>query len=187
MQKEVLVPIADGTEELEAVTLIDVLRRAGARVTVASVGERQVTASRGVKLVADCLMGECLRQRYDLIALPGGMPGAEHLRDSEPLRELLERQAREERWLAAICAAPAVVLAHHGLLGARRATGHPAFVDSLPDRSAVDERVVVDGHLITSRGPGTALEFALRLVVVLYGREHAESVALPMVPAPGTL
>ncbi|MBN2430026.1 MAG: DJ-1/PfpI family protein [Acidobacteria bacterium] len=187
MQKEVLVPIADGTEELEAVTLIDVLRRAGARVTVASVGGMQVTASRGVKLVADCLIRDCLRMRYDLVALPGGMPGAEHLRDDPPLREILARQAREERWLAAICAAPAVVLAPHGLLGERRATCHPAFVDQLPNRSAADERVVVDGHLVTSRGPGTALEFALRLVVMLYGREYAESVALPLVPAPGTL
>jgi 4-methyl-5(b-hydroxyethyl)-thiazole monophosphate biosynthesis len=187
MKKEVLVPVADGTEEMEAVTIIDVLRRAGANVTVASVDGGVITASRGVKLAADCLMADCRRMRYDLIALPGGMPGAEHLRDHPLLAELLDHQAREERWLGAICAAPAVVLAHHGLLQGRKATCHPAFVDRLPDRSAVDCRVVVDGHLITSRGPGTALEFALRLVVALYGRDHAEKVALPMVPLAGTL
>jgi 4-methyl-5(b-hydroxyethyl)-thiazole monophosphate biosynthesis len=187
MQKEVLVPVADGTEEMEAVTIIDVLRRAGAHVTVASVDGEVITASRGVRLAADCLIADCRRMRYDLIVLPGGMPGAERLRDHPLLKELLERQVREDRWLGAICAAPAVVLAHHGWLQGRTATCHPAFAERLPDRSAVDARVVVDGRMVTSRGPGTALEFALRLVVLLYGRDHAEKVALPMVPAPGTL
>jgi len=91
MSKQVLVPIADGTEELEAVCIIDVLRRAGASVTVASVGDLQITASRGVKLVADQKIADCVADKYDLIVLPGGIPGAEHLRDSKEL-EILLRQ-----------------------------------------------------------------------------------------------
>ncbi|MGD8371758.1 MAG: DJ-1/PfpI family protein [Syntrophobacterales bacterium] len=181
MSKKVLVPIADGTEEIEAVCIIDVLRRAGSSVTVASVDELQVTASRGVKLVADKLITDCVDESYDLVVLPGGIPGAEHLRDSKELEEILRRQKQEQRLYGAICASPAVVLQHHGLLEHRRATSHPSFVDQLENTDAVESRVVVDGGCITSRGPGTALEFALKLVALLYGEEKAEEVAAPMV------
>jgi len=183
MSTKALVPIANGTEEIEAVCIIDVLRRAGVSVTVASVSELQVTASRGVKLVADRLVDECLDGTYDLIALPGGMPGAEHLRDSAGLKELLQRQEREGRLYAAICAAPVVVLQHHGLLAGRRATCHPEFVDQLVDTRAVDERVVVDGQCVTSRGPGTAIEFALKLVELLYDEGKSREVARRMLVA----
>jgi len=187
MTKTVLVPVADGTEEIEAVAVIDVLRRAGAAVTVAAVDRLQVTASRGVRLVADRLISECRDATYDVVVLPGGMPGAEHLRDSKDLEEILKRQAREGRWYAAICASPAVVLEHHGLLGGRRATCHPNFVDRLANRDAAESRVVVDGRCVTSRAPGTAIEFALKLVEVLYGEGKAREVAEPMVVAPGCL
>ncbi len=117
MTPKVLVPIADGTEEIEAVCIIDVLRRAGADVTVASVESAlQVTASRGVKIVADVLLEQCRDDTFDLIALPGGIPGAEHLRDSLLLEKLLQRQFKEDRWYAAICAAPAVVSAAPGVI-----------------------------------------------------------------------
>lgn len=185
MTKKVLVPIGDGTEEIEAVAIIDVLRRAGAEVTVASVDRLQVTASRGVRLVADRLISECREVPYDLVALPGGMPGAEHLRDSGELEEILKRHAGEGRWYAAICASPAVVLEHHGLLRGHRATCHPNFVDRLANRDAIESRVVVDGRCITSRAPGTAIEFALKLVEVLYGEGKAREVATPMVVHPG--
>lgn len=177
----VLIPIADGTEEIEAVCIIDVLRRAGAAVTVASVGALQITASRGVKIVADVLIGDCRGERYDLIVLPGGLPGAENLRDSPALTEILKAQKQAGRWLAAICAAPAVVLASHALLDGRAATAHPAFVDQLENKARSNERVVVDGRCVTSRGPGTALEFALQLVALLYGDDKAHEVAAPMV------
>ena len=183
MSKNVLVPIADGSEEIEAVCIIDVLRRAGAEVTVASVGELQVTASRGVKLVADKRMVSCVETTYDLIVLPGGMPGAEHLRDSKPLVKMLKRQQEEGRLYAAICASPAVVFKHHHLLGQRRATCHPGFADQLDNTEAVEERVVVDGTCITSRAPGTAIEFALKLVELLYDKEKAQKVAQPMLVA----
>lgn len=182
MEKMVLVPVADGTEELEAVAIIDVLRRAGAKVTVASVsGVRQITASRGVVIVADALIADCADTEYDLVVLPGGIPGAEHLRDSADLTGILKRQAEKRRLFGAICASPAVVLEHHGLLAGRRATCHPGFVDQLKERDSVDERVVVDGNCLTSRGPGTAVEFALALVEQLYGRTKREAVAGPMV------
>jgi len=181
-KKSVLIPVADGTEELEAVAIIDVLRRAGAAVTVASVtGNRQITASRGVVMVADVLIEECLEMEFDLVVLPGGIPGAEHLRDSADLTHILTRQREKKRLYGAICASPAVVLEHHGLLKGRQATCHPGFVDHLETKDRVDDRVVVDGNCLTSRGPGTAVEFALALVEGLYGKDKCEEVAAPMV------
>jgi len=178
MSKKILVAIADGTEELEAVTIIDVLRRAKADVTVASVNSKQVTASRGVKLVADVLIADCANQVYDLIALPGGMPGAEHLRDSKELTELLKAQAKSGRYYAAICASPAVVLNHHGLLDNKKATCYPSLLSEL---GRIEEaKVVVDGNCITSQGPGTALKFALKLVELLLGKEKSMEVAKAM-------
>lgn len=184
MAKTVLVPIADGSEEIEAVCIVDVLRRAGAEVTVASVEkELQVTASRGVKIVADAAIGDCTDKAYDLIVLPGGMPGAESLKNSAPLIDLLRRHKTAEKPYAAICAAPAVALEPHGLLEGRKATAHPGFVDRLKDAASADARVLVDGPVITSRAPGTAIEFALELVAHLYGRKKADEVAEPMLVA----
>lgn len=183
MSKKALVPIANGTEEIEAVCIIDVLRRAEVAVTVASVETLQVTASRGVKLVADQLIGDCVDETYDLIALPGGMPGAEHLRDSRDLAKMLKRQQREGRLYAAICAVPVVVLQHHGLLTGRRATCHPDFVDQLEHADAADSRVVVDRTCVTSRGPGTAIEFALKLVELLYDADKAREIGQRMLVA----
>jgi 4-methyl-5(b-hydroxyethyl)-thiazole monophosphate biosynthesis len=180
MAKRVLVPIADGSEEIEAVCIIDTLRRAGAEVTVASVGKLQVTASRGVKIVADARIADCTGQTYDCIVLPGGMPGAEHLRDSAKLIEMLREQKQAGRLYAAICAAPAVVLQHHKLLEKVRATCHPAFLSKLNPAHASDERVVVDGHCVTSQGAGTAIEFALKLVELLFGPAKAKEVGTAM-------
>lgn len=177
MSKTVLVPIADGCEELEAVTIIDVLVRADARVTTASVSSAlQVTASRGVKLVADCIINDCCNQTFDLIALPGGLPGAEHLRDCGVLIEMLNTQMQAGRLYAAICASPAVVLAPHGLLEGKRATCYPTCADQLPDASDADKRVVVDGNCITSQGPGTAMDFALELVRRLFDEQTMQQV-----------
>lgn len=179
MNKKVLVAIAEGIEEIEAVCIIDVLRRAGSDVTVASVGvSLQVTASRGVVLVADELIKDCNDQAYDLIALPGGMPGAENLRDCELLINMLREQKASGKYYAAICASPAVVFAAHGLLDGYRATCYPSFMKKLPD--PVDEKVVVDNSCITSQGPGTALLFSLKLVEILYGAEKAKETAKAM-------
>ncbi len=178
--KRVLVPIADGVEELEAVAIIDVLRRGGAVVTVAGIDGVEVVASRGTKLVADLPLAECVNQEFDLVAVPGGMPGAERLRDCPELARLLKDQAAAGRLYGAICASPVVVLQHHGLLAGRRATAHPSFASQLPNQESVAERVVVDGNCVTSRGPGTAIEFALTLVALLFGEERAQEVASAM-------
>ena len=183
MLKKVLVPVADGTEEIEAASIIDTLRRAGAEVTVASVGNKQIKASRGLNIVADKLIAECVDETFDLIVLPGGMPGSEHLRDSDELIEMLRSQQEQGRFYATICAAPVVVLQHHGLLNGKRATCHPAFVDKLESKEAAQSRVVVDGQCITSRGPGTAIEFALKLVELLYDPEKATEISEAMVAA----
>jgi len=180
MDKKTLIPIADGTEELEAVTLIDVLRRAGLNVTVASVGSLQVTASRGVNLTADCTLDACKDRTFDLIALPGGLPGAEHLRDCVLLIDMLKAQKAAGRLYAAICASPAVVLAPHGLLDGKHATCYPSCADQLPDAAKASQRVVVDGNCITSQGPGTAIEFALELIRQLAGDPAARQVAQAM-------
>lgn len=180
MSKTALVAVADGTEELEAVTMIDVLRRAKAEVAVASVSQLNITASRSVKLVADCLIDDCKDKTFDLIALPGGLPGAEHLRDSKTLIEMLKKQKQAGRLYAAICASPAVALVPHGLLDDKKATGHPSTVADLVNQEKVSQRVVVDGNCITSQGPGTALEFAIELVRQLFGETKAQEVAGPM-------
>jgi 4-methyl-5(b-hydroxyethyl)-thiazole monophosphate biosynthesis len=180
MNKRVLVAVADGIEELEAVTIIDVLRRAGLDVIVASVDKLQITASRKTRLVADALIADCVSEDFDCIVLPGGMPGAEHLRDNPVLIEMLKKQKQSGKIYAAICASPAVVLAHYGLLDKKKAACYPAMADKLPDPSAAGQRVVIDGNCVTSQGPGTAMDFALELVCQLAGKEKAADAASGM-------
>ena len=177
MDKKVLVPLADGAEEIEAMTIIDVLRRAGANVTAAGINALEVTAAHGVRLLADKLISDCADETYDMIVLPGGMPGSENLRNSKLLEDLLLNQRNEGRWYAAICAAPAVVLAPLGLLADHHATCYPGFTGQLRDATVSDDRVVVDGRCITSKGPGSAMEFAVTLVSILFGEAKADEIA----------
>jgi 4-methyl-5(b-hydroxyethyl)-thiazole monophosphate biosynthesis len=177
MGKKVLVPVAHGTEPLEAVAIIDILRRAKALVTVASVsGSSVVVGSHGIQLTADCLIEDCMEEIYDLVVLPGGIPGVEHLRDSAVLADILKEQARQERLYGGICAAPAVVLEAHGLVGSHRVTCHPSFKDRLKSRDHSSLPVVRDGNLVTGRGAGTAVAFALALVETLFDLQTREVV-----------
>ena len=187
--RRVLVPVAHGSEEIETVSIVDTLRRAGAQVTLASVEpELTVKCSRGVQLVADASLESVASQEWDFIALPGGMPGSERLRDSAVLLSLLKRQQESKRFYGAICAAPAVALLPHGLLdGVEKATCHPGFTSRLPTSAASTERVVTSGNVITSQAPGTALEFALAIIAALYGQAKADEVGKPMVVASGKL
>ncbi|KAL5565205.1 hypothetical protein UlMin_028369 [Ulmus minor] len=179
---KVLVPIGNGTEEMEAIMIIDTLRRAKANVVVASVDDKlEILASRKVKLEADVLLDEAAKLSYDLIVLPGGLGGAEAFAKSEKLVNLLKKQSASKRPYGAICASPALVLEPHGLLAGKKATAFPALCNKLSDQSEVDNRVVVDGNLITSRGPGTTIEFALGIVEKLFGREKAIELAKTMV------
>ncbi|XP_030930215.1 protein DJ-1 homolog B [Quercus lobata] len=178
---KILVPIANGTEEMEAVMIIDILRRAKANVVVASVEDKlEILASRNVKLVADVLLDEAANLSYDLIVLPGGLGGAQAFANSEKLTNLLKQQRESNRPYGAICASPALVLEPLGLLKGKKATAFPALCNKLSDQSEVENRVVVDGNLITSRGPGTAMEFALGIVEKLFGREKALELARAM-------
>ena len=181
MDKKILVPLAEGFEMIEALSIVDVFRRAGVRVDLAAVGEGlQVTSSHQVKVMADCFLTDCLEESYDLIVLPGGIPGAENLQKSAVLKELLQKQNRAHKLYGAICAAPALVLEPHGLLQGKKATCHPGFVDKLSSRDHVGERVVVDQNCVTSKGAGTSIEFALELLGMVMGEEKKNAVSKGM-------
>ena len=142
-------------------------------------------------MVADCLIADVDGLPYDLIALPGGMPGSERLRDCEPLLELMKQHAALRKPLGALCAAPVVVLQHAGLLDDRTATAHPAFADQLPPGPSTGARVVVDASydasqstIVTAQGPGTAIEFALACVELLFGSAQSRATAAPMTLRP---
>jgi len=168
--RKVLMPLAEGFEEIEAVTVIDLLRRAGVEVHTATLARREVTGSHGITLLADIALDAAEPADYDMIVLPGGMPGAEHLKRDARVVGLLQRFAAAGRYTAAICAAPGV-LAHAGLLDGRAATSYPGFLssDSAPGIRLSEDPVVVDGKVVTSRGPGTAVPFALALIGLLAG------------------
>jgi len=182
----VLMPLAEGFEEIEAVTVVDLLRRAGIEVHTASLGGREVTGSHGITVVADIGLGDAIAADYDMIVLPGGMPGADHLKKDARVVTLLQQFARTGRYTAAICAAPGV-LAHAGLLEGRAATSYPGFLkpDSAPGIRLREDAVVIDGKVVTSRGPGTAVPFALSLIELLAGttarRAVQERLQLPSV------
>lgn len=197
--KRVLVPIADGSEEIETACITDTLTRFGAKVTVASVKADQdlvCIMSRGLKVMADCTIDDAAATSdlWDMIVLPGGMPGAEHLRDSAALQALLHNHAvQSQKLVGAICAAPAVVLAlssQESLLkqisasSVTTATCYPApvFRTKLAETGIVvaDDDVVVSGNLITSQGPATALAFSLQLGEMLYGVEKRNEIAKAM-------
>ena len=181
MKKTVLVVLADGFEEIEAITPIDVLRRAGLEVVVAGVGKREVPGAHDITVETD-LMLEQYQGAPDAVVLPGGMPGAENLNRSEALKDLLQKMKRSGKVIAAICASPAVVLAANGILDGKRATCFPGFENDLgPKVKFVMDRVVTDGQVITSRGPGTAMAFSLELVSQLVSPEKAEQLAQKMV------
>jgi 4-methyl-5(b-hydroxyethyl)-thiazole monophosphate biosynthesis len=173
----VLVPLAQGCEELEAVTITDLLTRAGIEVVTAGLDAQPVKASRGVTLVPDTTLDKVMDEEFDMMVLPGGLPGADHLNADPRIHELLKRLNQAGRYTAAICAAPKV-LAAAGLLEGRRATSYPGVLDKmeLPRVDVQLERVIIDDRVITSRGPGTAMDFALELIEKLSGREVRDRV-----------
>ena len=187
MPRQALVPVANGCEEIEAVTIIDTLRRAGTQVTVASCqadGNLTITASRGVTIIADSHISSQEDKSFHVIAVPGGMPGAENLRNCPHLTQLLKAQQKLGKWYAAICAAPAVVLSYHGLLDNVRATCYPSFVEQLEGAFArPGDPVVVDDkkRVITAQGPGNALGFSFKLIDALYGKDAYRPIAKQMI------
>ena len=173
----VLVPLAQGCEELEAVTITDLLTRAGINVVTVGLDEQIVTASRGMKLVPDKQLDDVLEEAFDMIVLPGGLPGADHLNNDKRIQTIVKRLAANNKYTAAICAAPRV-LATAGLLEGKHATSFPGALDQFPVNNLTYEEkaVVVDGNVVTSRGPGTAMDFTLTLIELLSGKEKRDEV-----------
>lgn len=173
----VLVPLAAGFEEIEAVTIIDLLRRAGVEVVVAGLQPGPVTGSHQITVTPDLDLDDAVTQTFDMVALPGGMPGADNLQRDHRIIDVLQATARRGGFTAAICAAPKV-LAAAGLLDHRCATSYPGFLDagSAPGITLSEKSVVQDGSLLTSRGPGTAMDFALALIENLAGEDQRDAV-----------
>ena len=190
MSASALICLAPGSEETEAVTTIDLLVRGGIKVTTASVasdGNLTVTCSRGVRLLADAPLVEVADGDYDVIVLPGGVKGAECFRDSPLLVETVKQFHRSGRVVAAICAAAGIVLVPHNIFPLGNMTGFPALKDRIPEEQWQDKRVVWDPrvNLLTSQGPGTSIDFALKIIDLLVGREKAHEVASQLVMAAG--
>ena len=173
----VLVPLAQGCEELEAVTITDLLTRGGIEVVTAGLDDKPVKASRGMTLLPDTTLDAVMEEAFDMMVLPGGLPGADHLNTDPRIHKLLKRLSEEGRYTAAICAAPKV-LATAGLLDGRKATSYPGVLEkmNLKRVDVVLEAVVVDDRVITSRGPGTAMDFSLELIEKLMGRTKRNEV-----------
>ena len=172
---KVLIPLAQGCEELEAVTLIDLLRRAGIIVVSAGLDDQPVKASRGVVLIPDTTLDRVLENEFDMLVLPGGQPGSNNLEADPRIIALLQKMAHAGKYTCAICAAPAV-LAAAGLLGGKSATCYPGCLDNAENVTLSAAPVVQDGKIVTSRGPGTAMDFALELIEILLGRAKRDEV-----------
>ena len=178
----VLVPLAPGFEELEAITITDLLVRAGITVDTCGLQDGPVTASRGAVIIPSISLQQAMQNDYDMVVLPGGLPGADHLRDSAEIQQILRKHAAKDRYLAAICAAPKA-LAEAGVLRDKKATGYPGVLEALSadDITVSSAAIETDGRVITSRGPGTAMDFALHLIELLAGQARRNEVEAQLV------
>ena len=172
----VYVHLAEGFEEVEALTIVDLLRRAEIETEMVSVtGQLPVTGSHGIKIVADILFEDAVYSGCEMIVLPGGMPGSTNLDAHEGLREKIYSFNNQGKWLAAICAAP-MVFGHMGILKDRKATCYPGMEENLTGAELVTDIVVLDQKIITSRGPATAMPFALKIIEVLKDKKTADEI-----------
>jgi protein deglycase len=169
--KKVVVVIAPGFEEIETITCVDILRRSGARLTMAGIENGIMEGSRGVNILADCSLDEVDPSEFDMIVLPGGQPGTTHLQNDPRVIRMVCAMNSSGKTIAAICAAP-LVLQTAGILKGRRVTSHPSVRDQLNDVEYSENRVEVDGHIVTSQSPGTAMEFAMKLIEILFGTDR---------------
>jgi len=168
----VLVPLAEGFEEIEAVSIIDVLRRGGVEVTTAYLFNREVNGANGITVLANTSIDDVVADEFDMMVLPGGIPGAEHLRDDERVQKLLKEFDAKGKRVGAICAAP-IALEKAGLIGDdAEYTCYPSYEEQIDHGKFTDQyKVVKSGNVLTSRGPGTAICFALAIVRELVGEE----------------
>lgn len=172
--KRVLVPLAPGFEEIEALTVVDILRRAGAEVTVAGTVPGLIEGRSRIKVLPDTVLDNTGAD-FDMIVVPGGAIGAQNLRKDQRVKTIIEALMQKGKVVAAICAGP-TVLSAIGVIDGRTVTSHPTARHELQGGNVIDERVVVDGNIITSQGPGTAMEFSYKLVETLFGKEKVNEV-----------
>ena len=181
MTFSLIVALAEGFEEIEAVTPIDILRRAGLKVTTVGISGKIVTGSHGIAITADQTWDEVANTTPDALLLPGGMPGSKNLGEHAGLKQMAERVTASDGWLAAICAAPAFTLGAWGLLSKRNATCYPGCETQFPaDVNHRTDAVVVDGKIVTGCGPGAAFDFSLKLAELLVSPETAENLRSQM-------
>ncbi|QWR78260.1 DJ-1 family glyoxalase III [Candidatus Magnetomonas plexicatena] len=177
----VLVILAEGFEEIEAIAVIDILRRAEINTVVAGLKEGFITSARGVKVIPDCTLDSVSAVNFDMVVLPGGMPGTLNLAADTRVKSLVASMYNDGKYTAAICAAP-FVLSEAGVLSGKTATSHPSYHDKIKAATvSKTERVVVDGKVVTSQGAGTAIEFSLKIVELFCGKERADSIHAAMV------
>ncbi|MCR5831964.1 MAG: DJ-1/PfpI family protein [Lachnospiraceae bacterium] len=179
----VYVFLADGFEEIEALTPVDLLRRAGVDARTVSIypGRSDVTGARRITVRADMTIDEAKPQKEDIIVLPGGMPGTVNLLECDDLMKTVDDHNAEGGRIAAICAAPARILGSKGLLRGKKATCYPGMEDLLEGATAVTDSVVTDGNITTSRGLGTAVDFACELIAIVCGKERADEIRASVV------
>ena len=178
--RSVYVFCADGFEEVEGLTAVDLLRRAGVSVTMVSImGRTKITGARNISVNTDILI-EDIKEEADMLVLPGGMPGTTHLMEDDTVNRVIKEFATSGKLVAAICAAPSV-FGGLGFLKDRKATSYPGCLDGIPVGEYIEEPVAVDGNVVTSRGVGTAIAFALKLIEVLISKEKADEIAASIV------
>jgi len=176
----VYVMLADGFEEIEALTVVDVLRRAGIDVSTVSISDsKTVTGSHKIPVISDILLGDADLDNAEMVVLPGGMPGTENLYNNHVLEKSLAHRVKNEKWIAAICAAP-IILGRRGYLKGMEAVCFPGFEEELDGASVKSDKVVISNKIITSKGPGTALDFALTIVSVLKDENTARKLKAGM-------
>ena len=174
---KIAVMFADGYEEIEALTVVDMVRRAGVECSMVSVyGDEKVTGSHGISVEMNQKLSEVDFDSLDMIVLPGGMPGTLNLEASEELMKKVDDFYQKGKYVAAICAAPSI-FGHRGILKGRKACSYPGFEKDLEGANCCEDKVCVDGNVITSRGMGTAIEFSLAIITKLCGEEKAEGLA----------
>lgn len=173
--KRVLIPLAPGFEEIEALAVVDILRRAGAEVIMAGTAQNPIEGRNKIKVLADAFLHAVKDQDFDMIVLPGGTVGTENLKKDPKVKEVVERLYKKGRLVTAICAAP-TVLSAIGVTAGKIVTSHPTVRAKLEKEKLSDDRVVVDGNIVTSQGPGTAIEFAFKLVEILMGKDKVAEV-----------
>lgn len=171
--------LAEGFEEVEAITIVDVLRRAQIEVTTVGIGSKTITGTHGIPVVADMCSCEAKAEGLDMVILPGGMPGTTNLGESDKVAQYVDYCVKNDKYVCAICAAP-MVLGKLGVLEGKNAVCYPGCEGGLTGANIVKEAVVVDGKVVTSMGPGTATEFALKIVELVKGKAVSDQVRSDM-------